>query len=232
MASGAFGADYTEQGDAGQLPASAQAATSAVGGSLTGIVGSIGVTNGVSEADMYRIYVSDPTAFSASTTGFTLGVNQFDTQLFLFDSAGLGVFANDDASTGGSQSLLPSGSSFSFSIGTYYLLIDGGGRFPADSQNRLIFPNFTDGTTDSSALVGPTGTGGANVIGGYTGNSSEGGNYRIALSGAQFDGVPEPSAAALIFSAVMAGGLTRRGRRRDRLPPSADDSEPRNTFHP
>ena len=49
-----------------------------------------------SDADVYRICLSDGDSFSASTVGATTPTT-LDTQLFLFDSQGYGVYANDDA---------------------------------------------------------------------------------------------------------------------------------------
>ncbi len=207
-------ANYAETGDAGDTPATAQLVTGQPPGtSLDRITGTVSIVNGISEGDMFQIFISNATAFSANTTAFVAGANNFDTQLFLFDSTGRGVFANDDSPNGGAQSTLPAGTSFLLAPGNYYLLITGSGRYPV-SPSGLIFPNFTDGTTDQSTVVGPTGPGGALPISSFTGNSSEGGNYSITLTGAQFVVVPEPSTLVAALSGV-AGLLVlrRRGRR-------------------
>jgi hypothetical protein len=207
-------ATYTETGDAGATPGTAQVVSGPANTALDAINGSLPLTSGVSEADVFQIFISDPNAFSASTDAFSLGTNNFNTQLFLFDSTGRGVFGNDDSPTGGQTSTLPAGSSFMSgrSAGLYYLLIDGGGRYPADSSSQLIFPNFTDGSTAANSVVGPTGPGGANPFTQYNGNSSEGGNYSIALTGAQF--VPEPS--SIVLALAGAGLLCAWNRRRTR----------------
>jgi hypothetical protein len=72
-------------GDAGELPETAQSTGS---GALTAIRGEM-EADGV---DMYAIYISDPSVFSATLRCGAL----FDTQLFLFDANGRGVVHNDD----------------------------------------------------------------------------------------------------------------------------------------
>lgn len=215
----AMAVTYTEVGDAGDVVhAAAQAVTGNVGDAITAIKGSLSLTAGISEADAYRIYISSPSTFSASTTGFVPGANSFDSQLFLFTLGGVGIVANDDASTGGSQSLIKAGNSFTSSLtaGYYILMITGASMNPA-SAGGAIFPNFTDGVTDPSGLYGPTGPGGASAITSFSGSSNEGGAYSIALTGVTIAAVPEP-ASVLLFS---AGALALVGARRRRAETSA-----------
>ena len=198
--------------DAGDLPATAQVVSGQpVGTSLTSITGTLTLTNGISEADMFEISIASATGFSASTTGFAAGANNFDTQLFLFNSAGMGVAANDDAASGGSQSSLTTGT---LVPGLYYLLIDGSGRYPATSTGAPIFPNYTDGTTDPSGTYGPNSP--TAIIAGYTGSSNEGGKYSITLTGAQFvpsAPVPEPGTWAGMAAGAAGLAFYRRARR-------------------
>ena len=207
----AHAATYAETTDAGDLPATAQVVSGPAGTSLTAVSGTLTLTNGVSEADMYKIYVSSPSTFSASTTGFVPGSNSFDSQLFLFDANGLGVVGNDDSPAGGSQSSIPAGNGFVKTAGLYYLLITGSSRNPA-STGGIIFPSFVDGTTDATGVYGPTGPGGGRAINGYDGNSNEGGNYSIALAGAQVVATtPEPACLTAVFAGTLLAG--RRCRR-------------------
>lgn len=212
-----FAVPYAEQGDAGDLPASAQITSGTVGTTLTSITGTITSNNGITEGDMFAIFITNPITFSASTTTFGIGVNNFDTQLFLFNAAGLGVYANDDdPTTGSSQSTLPAGNTVLTSLpsGLYYILITGSGRYPIDSMGQLIFPNFTDGTTDPTGVYGRNPT--SLAIAGFTGNSNEGGKYSIALTGAQFvTVVPEPSTIALALLGL--GGMAAIRRRRTKI---------------
>ena len=213
----AHAAAYTEVGDAGDLPGTAQVVSAPVTTALTSINGTISVVNNVSEGDMYKIVISSPSTFSATTTNFAPGKNNFDTQLFLFTVAGIGILANDDdPDTGSSQSTIPVGS-FTLGAGTYELLITGSGKYPASTAGD-IFPNTFDAASDDpTGVYGPTGPGGALPFTTYLGNSSEGGAYSIALTGAQFvtaavTTVPEPSTIAIFAAGLPLLFLARRRR--------------------
>lgn len=203
---------YVEIGDAGDLPATAQVVFGPANTALTSISGTLTFSNNISEGDMYRIVISSPSTFSATTTGFSPGVNNFDTQLFIFTLSGLGVIANDDdPSTGAAQSTIAAGQ-FTLPAASYYLLITGSGRFPT-SSGGLIFPNFTDGSTDPTGVYGPTGPGGASAVTGFTGSSNDGGSYSIVLTGAQFvTAVPEPSTMVAMGFGLGLLCLARRRR--------------------
>ncbi len=215
LAGHVFADNYTESGDAGDTLATAQVTTAPLGPltSLTSITGTTTLTNQIGDGDMYEITVTGTSAFSASTTAFISGANNFDDQIFLFNATGQGIAANDDAASGGSQASLTLAAG-TLTPGNYYIAIEGSGRYPVDSTGKLIFPNYTDGTTD------PTGTyaasTGAGVLAGYTGNTNEAGKYAIAISGAQFTAipavVPEPSSLAAIAAGL--GGLALTFRRR------------------
>ncbi len=199
-------ATYTETTDAGDLPGTAQVLTPALTLGSNSIAGTLTLTTGISESDMFRITLSTAESLTISTTAFVAGRNNFDTQIALFTSGGVGILANDDAAAGGAQSSLTTGT---LAAGNYYLLISGSGRY-ATSAGGLIFPNYTDGVTDPSATVGPTGPGGASAITGYTGTSNEGGNYTVAVTAA----VPEPSSFVAALAAGLGGlGLVLRRRR-------------------
>jgi hypothetical protein len=207
---------YTETGDAGDLvTGAAQAVTGNAGDTVAAIKGSLGLTAGISEADAFKIYISAPSAFSASTTGFVPGSNSFDSELFLFGLDGKGIVMNDDDSvSGGSQSAILAGNSFTASLtpGYYYLLITGSSKNPS-SAGGLIFPNTTDFSVDPTGIYGPTGAGGASAISGFSGSSNEGGAYSIALTGVTIAAVavPEPSTLCLgLAGGLMLFGLSRR----------------------
>src|SRR5262245_62140467 len=98
----ALAVSWAEIGDAGDLPGTAQIAVGS--NPLTQITGSLGLMDG----DLYRIHISSPSTFSATTVG--AGGTLIDSQLFLFDSAGMGIYANDDQiGGGGTRSTLPAG---------------------------------------------------------------------------------------------------------------------------
>jgi hypothetical protein len=139
-----------------------------------------GVRTG-NDDDMFAVCVSDPNTFAASCVGGCT----WDSQLFLFDSAGLGVLHNDDdpndlAGTTPQSNItgvpLASG-------GLYYLLITGWNRDPMSLGNQLIW-NDDDGAGNYNTVRAPDGTGAANPILLYLGQGNAGGAYTITLTGA------------------------------------------------
>jgi hypothetical protein len=208
-------ATYVEVEDSGETLSTAFIAnTQPFGTPLDTITGVLTANN----ADLFQIYISDPATFSANTlfSGSTPGVNNFNTELFLFTSAGFGVYANDDAT--GSQSALPAGNALSpTAAGLYYVAVSGAGYAPT-SANGLIFPTPDGGSVPFNAILGPNGDGGAKALSGWTGNSgSNTGAYKINLTGATFVplAVPEPTASVLLPSMIAlwgAASLKRRSR--------------------
>jgi hypothetical protein len=111
------GASWTEIGDAGQQPATAQAVLG-VGllDTITGVIGNEGL-----DVDMYRIWVTS----TASTRSFSARVEipsggnlLLDPQLFLFTAAGVGVYATD----GINSSTLPANNPLTPTAPAEYLL--------------------------------------------------------------------------------------------------------------
>jgi hypothetical protein len=208
---------WAEAGDAGQTIPTAQTVTGSPSDTLTAITGNI---SAASDHDLYEIYIANGATFSA-TTVLQPGTLD-DTQLFLFNSAGIGVYANDDDATAlganAFRSTLPAGGSPTLiTPGLYYLLIDASFSFPT-SDGGLIFPNLTRTSVpvvDSTAVVGPTGPGGASPFTGYTGTASSFGTYTIALTGATFV-TPEPATVVMMFagSPLLVGYVLLSRRRR------------------
>lgn len=173
------GATTTESGDAGDSLASAQV----VSGAETTVTGSLtAVTDAV---DIYRITIDDPAAFTASTDGSTLQ----DTELFLFDSTGRLVEANDDwrAFTEPWQSYLPAaatGNPYSpTAAGTYYLAVVTCCAWPVDgSDQSLDDPAYW--TTGASEIYGPLASE-TRVLDHWVNVTSDAdsGSYTVALTG-------------------------------------------------
>jgi hypothetical protein len=203
-------ATFTEIGDAGQTLGSAQIINTLPGGtSLTAIFG----TMEGSGADLFQIFLTGGQTFSATTVNNT---TFFDSQLFLFNSTGIGIYANDDDPNNPPQSTLPSGISFTPSAsGIYYLAISGSGYLP-QSSGGFIFPvsgGLLDQTGGTQNAVGPTGPGGASALSAWSSASSETGSYEIDLTGAQFvssSAVPEPATGILLgFGLLIAAAASR-----------------------
>jgi len=176
----AFAAE--ELGDAGDMPLTAEEAGPA--GPLTEISGAVTQS---ADGDMYKVCLTAGTDFSASTVGTT----GFDTQLFLYNEQGMGVYANDDAvGSHRLQSTLPAGNRLGpKAAGVYYLAVTA---FNWDPQSLLgpIFPS-------SSGLVGPIGRGGSLPLSSWAANDQRpGGSYTILLTGTRscIDATP-PTAA-------------------------------------
>ncbi|MFO0839053.1 MAG: DVUA0089 family protein [Phycisphaerae bacterium] len=158
---------YVENGDAGDLPGTAQQATGS--GSLTTIIG----TFGANDIDMYEIDICDSASFSATTVGGAT----VDTQLFLFDTTGLGVTFDDD-SAGVLQSTITS--QFLAGSGRYLLAITRYNLDPIDASAQLLWIN-----TPFDVERAPDGPGAANPVASWTGTTVSG-SYSITLTGACF----------------------------------------------
>jgi len=183
---------WTEVGDAGELPGTAQVVLGS--GSLTTITGAFTQTN----ADMFQIKIVDPAGFSAY-------VDAADNQAFLFDAAGMGVYGNDDISSTVYDAYLPTGNANSPTTpGLYYLGVVSANVDPFSAAGR-IFPNTWPD------VYGPTGPGGGSPITHWaywpaTHNSA----YTVTLTGAEY--VPVPGAVLLGILGLSVVGVKLRKR--------------------
>lgn len=189
---------YAEVPDAGELPGTAQDVSGV--GALTGITGSVTV----GDADMFRIRISNPAAFSAAATGI-----QGDTTLYLFNLDGTGIAKNDDISGSNFESLLPVGAAqyAGLPAGDYLIAIGG---FAYQPFSVAVPSLLSEATFDPNVFTGVQSPQNAGPVLSWaqltSGPSS--GNYSIALTGAEF--IPAPSTAALLG----LGGLLAARRRR------------------
>ena len=137
---------WFEAGDAGQTLVTAQNTATGTNAPLTSISGSIVTTDDV---DLFRIYVSDFTAFSATASG---GVG--DNQLFLFDSSGVGIAANDDAPFS-FQAQLPVGDSryAGRTAGYYYLGIAPTFTQANDANGDAVLVPFGQGVAGPGSTL-------------------------------------------------------------------------------
>ncbi len=197
------------------ITASGAGSTLATAEDLTGLFPTeiIGTLSGADQNDvnMFKIANLDPIDFSAITEApGAFGIP--DTVLSLFNSAGVGVFLNDDISGANTLSCLPSAGPSNpcptagvvLPAGIYYLAISRSANYPVDGFGNEIFqPN------SSTDLVGPSST---NPVAGWDGGAFTSPdfdlvNYDIALSGT----VPEPSTGFLLAAGgVLALGLLRK----------------------
>jgi hypothetical protein len=172
LAPSAFAA--SESGDAGDLPATAQDVGSSA---VTSILGSFATG---SDADVYRMCLTDGASFSASTAA----APPRDTQLFLFDADGIGVYANDDTGLGVHVSRLPANHSFSpTSGGEYYLAVSAFNNDPWSGAG-LIFPDVFSASLYPEGVVDASGPGAAEPVSSWTGAPrGSSGPYVINLTG-------------------------------------------------
>jgi hypothetical protein len=197
LAPGAFAA--SESGDAGDLPATAQNVGSGAVASITG-----GFANG-SDADVYRLCLSDGASFSATTVASP----PRDTQLFLFDADGIGVYSNDDVGLGVHVSRLPAGHRFSPSSGgEYYLAVSAFNNDPWSDAGE-IFPDAFSPSLYLDGVVDASGPGAAEPVSSWTGAPrGASGAYSIDLTGTAACDTTPPS---VDLRSPVSGGLVKQG---------------------
>lgn len=198
-----------ESGDAGQLPAAAQAA----GAGVDSIVGNL---DNSFDVDLYRLVLGGG-LFSATTLPGPdcCGVGA-DTQLFLFNEAGMGIVANDDEPFGGTQK------SFIQALldpGVYFLAVSIYSMDPF-SVDGFIFPDYAH--CCFQPVEGPVWPGGGQPLAGWSvgpaadGSGTQPGSYVVSLSATigpvdpQPTPVPAPASLVLLGAGLLALTTWRR----------------------
>ncbi|HEY1768704.1 MAG TPA: DVUA0089 family protein [Chthoniobacterales bacterium] len=197
---------YTEVIDAGQTLATA-ASTGIAGVPLTSIVGTISTSI---DADLFAITITSTTSFSAVASS-NAGI---DTSLFLFNSAGVPIMANDDSSNSSLQAALPAGNSLLMTLtaGTYYIGISLSGNEPINLNSQLLF-TLDQPTTKVRGMAANLNPQTESNFDGAT-YYPETGDYTITLSATQGainpNLIPEPSSfVMLVLGAGVAVCLSR-----------------------
>lgn len=185
------------RGDAGEFLNTTQV-TSGIG-PLTTITG---VLPGPNDVDIYRILITDPVTFSASSTG---GLPYGPPRLFLFDAAGFGVTGYFD-----STNLGASLSGVNVSTAGVYCLVMSGQPYPLgeDKGDKAVW--FPGGGTDLERV--PDGLGAGLPLGSWSPSIEpyDPTDYTLTLQGAAY--APEPATLSLLG----IGSLTILRRRRKR----------------
>ena len=158
-------AQWTEVGDAGDLPETAQATGTDTSTPLPSISGALDAN----DVDMFAIYIADPATFQAETN--TTSTN-FDSQLWLFDVNGNGI-VHDDDSAGGLRSRITNANNCIPGPGIYYIAISRFNRDPRNCDDNAIWT----GTANACAIAG------RGRVASWTGTTAAG-NYEIVLTGA------------------------------------------------
>ncbi len=225
LAGTAGAAEYDENPDAGDIPATAQ---SPAGPEMTALVAINGDILDEFDQDMFKIFIDDPVAFSASTNNPETIVALFDdTMLYLFDENGLAVLASDDIDDLNFKTTLSAGSldDAGGGAGIYYLAISKAYNYPtADTGDppagEIWNPDRLGEETDTLYIGmvggGPPvgGPGEAMPVAGW-GNqpfNPGGGPYRIELTG-----VPEPAEMLMLTAGLTLLGILARRRSGERL---------------
>lgn len=188
LTTGAWAVPVAELGDAGDLPASAQVLTNFA--TVTSVAGTIRTA---ADVDMFQFALAAPTTLSFMVAA----TSTIDSQLFLFNSAGAGLWANDDMGNS-----LDAQITAALTAGTYYLAISSWDTHPLNAGGLSIFGNA------SGVLLPPINSG---AVTAWSGSGAIG-SYSINVGVVP---IPEPETWALLAAGLLAV-VTRLRRTRER----------------
>ena len=140
-----------------------------------------GRLNTGTDVDMWKIFICDPAAFSATTVGgLTVPgtATGSDTALYLFSPDGNGISYNDDVTGTDFNSLLANTQVASLSAGEYYLAVAYFGNRPTNASAQTIWSEFAP-----TATVPPTGLGAPGPVADWNGLGTTVANYTLTLTG-------------------------------------------------
>lgn len=193
-AASAHAQTWFEAGDAPEALPGVHQVTMGLG-PLTSITGAMDPGD---SCDAYAIHIASPSLFSATLVGGAA----WDTQLWLFTPAGMGVAFNDD-----SASTLQSTLSGAFVVmpGTYVLAVS---RYDYDASSPagpmwMDSPFGTERAPDGPGAPGPVVAWSGSAPAAYA-------PYTITLTGATYAVIPTPGSLALLG---LGGALLVRRRR-------------------
>jgi hypothetical protein len=182
--------NFTEAGDQ-----SATAPGSAVG-ATTGTDYLNGIISSTTDADLYSFIVGATSTFRATVTG-SASDPLVDSQLFLFDSMGKALKANDDRSATNTLSRI---NTITLAAGTYFLGISSFDYDPTNASGNFLFPNAQLGQRNPISQADQ-------LLAGWAPRSaktSPGGGYTITIDTTKKVPTPAllPGLAALGFGAI------------------------------
>ena len=203
----AHAATWSEVGDAGDAYATAQD-TGPSGSALSAISGVISSTT---DADIYKIFITDPSTFHATTLGD--GGSMDSEYLWLFDANGHAVISGGNLPPGADHGEIPTGDpNGPQTAGVYYLGIAPSFAIPLSTDFMFNFPG-----PEPWGVPNPFGAPNSPVTSWQFTFASHSGSYTIFLDGAETAGeavvaAPAPMTLALFGAALGGLALTRRRR--------------------
>jgi len=234
LAGTAGAAEYDENPDAGDIASTAQSTVGPASTALDAINGNI---ENDSDQDMFKIFIDDPVAFSASTNNSGTTLPGGDTMLYLFDENGVSVLASDDIDGVNFKTTLSAGSldDAGGGAGVYHIAVSKSYNFPSSNAGDVFAGEIwnpdrlaeANTTLDINFIPNRETSGWDQPVAawGFEPFDSEVGDYRIELTGASFAeeasaSVPAMGPAAsvglsLLLSACGIGALRVRSSRKE-----------------